>query len=45
VIWQKKNVSEVSKMQIDVSSLPKGVYFIKVIEGGVDVYKNKILLE
>jgi hypothetical protein len=45
IIWQKKNVSEAGKMQVDVSAFPKGIYFIKAIEAGADVYKNKILIE
>jgi len=44
-IWQKKNVNEAGKIPVDVSSFPKGIYFIKATETGVEVYNNKIVLE
>jgi hypothetical protein len=45
IVWQKKNVNEKDKHNVDISKLIKGIYFVKVMSGNNEVYNNKLLIE
>lgn len=45
IIWQKKNITNKIKYTVDISTFPKGVYFVKAIIEGSEVYNNKVLIE
>ncbi len=45
IVWKKENINGVNKFEVNVSTFPRGVYFVKTIEKGKDIYTGKILLE
>jgi hypothetical protein len=45
MVWQKKEVTEKNKLSIDVSTLPRGIYFLKAYDQNAEVYNNRIVLE
>lgn len=45
VSWQKQNISGKSKLSIDVSTMPRGIYFISASEGNKEIYNSKIIIE
>lgn len=45
IVWQKNAVMGKDKIDVSVSDLPRGIYFIKVLQQDKEVYNNKIILE
>lgn len=45
VIWQKQNINGKNKLSIDVSVMPRGIYFISATQGDKEIYNSKIVLE
>jgi hypothetical protein len=45
VIWQKNNLTGLSKQTVDITEYPKGVYFIRVKDKEKEVFSEKVLLQ
>jgi len=45
LVWSKTGLNEMSKLNADFSTLPKGIYFLKVYSKSDEVYNEKIVLE
>jgi hypothetical protein len=45
IIWHTNVTPGKTKYDVDVTDLPKGIYFVKAITQGAEVYSGKLLLE
>ncbi len=45
LVWKKENTLGDDKIEVNTSTLTRGIYFVKIIEKGKEIYTNKIVLE
>ena len=45
IIYRQQNISDNTKQEVDVSSLPKGIYFVKITEMNATIVNKKIILQ
>ncbi len=44
IVWQKQNISKTDKLNVDLSTSPEGIYFVKIKENNLEIYSKKVLL-
>lgn len=45
LVWTKINPTDKAKMEINVSTLPRGLYYVKILSGNKEIYNSKVLIE